>query len=352
MAEEILKVMDLDGGTYNQTTRKITKIEDGEKNVVVRKESNFLNKSLINEIRFLLSLEQKVKSHLPEVRKYQINKLPVFYEMPYYNLKSLKKNIIMGNVNSAYCVRVIQNILNFTFKDIFSKNIQRNSPDILIKRTILRVNQRHKQLCKVSSIMKPFIKAKSFIIEGKEYKNIPKMIDWFTERPKLIKKLTPKKTHMIHGDFHFDNFLIDTKNPAKFILLDPRGETNGFDYGYDLGRLWWSFHGLYDLIQEWSFDVEYKISDNMINASIFKPRKSKALKVYQNIYTKRDKFIGICTKHLREDNIELQILFNEAMHFCAIAPFHLKNDGVEKEMTCRYIMAVKLLNEFIDKLKR
>jgi hypothetical protein len=51
----------------------------------------------------------------------------------------------------------------------------------------------------------------------------------------------------IHGDLHFQNILIG-KEPSDFLLADPRGDLEGLDIYYDLGKLWHSFNGKYDLI--------------------------------------------------------------------------------------------------------
>lgn len=350
MAKNIFKNENLRGGTYNQNIKKIVRLDSGVERIFVRKESNFLNKPLIKEIEFLLSLSQEAKLHFPQVERYQINKLPIFYEMPYYGLKTMRRSIIGGDVDSEYCVRLIKGVLHFMFTDIFSRNIGVNSTDFLIKHTFSRVIERHKQLFYKSNLLRKFINAGSIIIEGEKYKNIPEMVRWLINKPNLIRKLTPRKTHMIHGDFHFGNFLVDDKNPDDFILIDPRGEQRGYDYAYDLGKLWHSFHGLYDLINEGLFDVKYKIKSDLVDIKVFKPRESEALKIYRAIYSKRKKFIDLCIYHTREDYAELQILFSEAIHFCALAPFHLKKDGFEKEAICRYITGVKLLNEFIDRL--
>lgn len=350
MTKKILKIEDLHGGTYNQAIRKITELEGGVKKLIVRKESDFLNKPLVKEIEFLLSLNKKAKLHFPEIRSYRTDRLSVFYEMPYYHMENMGGSILEGKISSEYCIGVIENILNFMFKCVFSQNIKLATNNDLIKHTFFRVRDRYKQLHNKSTIVEKFLGARRIIIEGKPYKNVPEILSYLIKDTDLIKKLTLKTTHMVHGDFHFSNFLVDLKDPNKFILLDPRGEKKGYDYAYDLGKLWHSFHGLYDLMHEGIFELDYCLSGDIIEVGVFKPEKCKALETYNEIYDKRQKFVDICSERMECDNVELQILFNEAIHFCALAPFHLKNDGVEKASICRYLMGVKLLNDFIDKL--
>ncbi|MEA2036090.1 MAG: hypothetical protein U9O94_01175 [Nanoarchaeota archaeon] len=345
MNKEIIE--DLGGGTYNQSIRKITRIESGVKKTVVRKESK--SKSLIKEIEFLISLDDN--SHFPKVESYNIGDGKIFYEMPFYSLKNMGEIIIQGEINSGYCIKVIGNMLDFMFKEVFSKNIGTGTSSDLIKRTFLRVKERHNQVSEKSDILKDFIRAKNVIIDGKSYRNISGIIDELSNNKKLIETLVPKQTNMIHGDFHFGNFLVDNNNPKKFILLDPRGEKKGYDYAYDLGKFWHSFHGLYDFVHGGLFELEYKFRGDIIEVGVFEPKKIKALKTYDKIYQKRKKFVDICVENTGERNAELQILFNEAIHFCALAPFHLKNNGIEKEPISRYLMGVKLLNEFANGIK-
>src|SRR3989338_2683985 len=156
---------------------------------------------------------------------------------------------------------------------------------------------------------------------------------------------------MIHGDFHFDNFLIDTKNSDNFILIDPRREKRGYDYTYDLGKLWHSFHGLYDFIHEGKFKLDYTIDEKKFFVSSFGPEIHQAMDTYKYIYQHRQILIDMVTQLLGEKNAEEQILFSEAVHFCSLAPLHLLNDGIEKGPICRYLTGVKLINELFERLR-
>lgn len=345
-----LKIEKLNGGTFNQKIFKIIEKENGLETIIIRKESNQFNSDLIKEIQFLNLLNSRIKKNFCEVKKFQIDTLPVFYEMPFYNMQDMGQNIIKGEKNSEYYLSVLSNILNFMFKEVFSKNEKNTSKNYLDKTIFSRINERYKQLKKISPILKNFIEAKKIIINGKEYQNIPQLLENIKREKNLLEKLTPKKTHMIHGDFHFGNFLINNKDPSKFILIDPRGEINDYAYTYDLGKLWFSFHGKYDLIHKGLFNLNYSFENKKAMIDTFEYTSPKAVKIFNELYDKRKLLIDICKKYLSEDNIEEQILFSEATHFCAIAPFNLKNDGIEKEAVGRYLTAVKLLNEFMNNI--
>ena len=114
------------------------------------------------------------------------------------------------------------------------------------------------------------------------------MIDKISKSRELVDILTPKKTHMIHGDFHFDNILIDPNKTSNFILIDTRGESKGFDYAYDLGKLWHSFHGMYGMIHKEEFDLKYRVEKGSINVTKFKLKDNIFINVCNEIYEKRN----------------------------------------------------------------
>ena len=233
------------------------------------------------------------------------------------------------------------------FKNIFTENIGITEQNYLDKTVFSRVEKRYKELCNESDQIKKIITSKRIIIEGKEYRNPLVILNEIKNNKSLMRKITPKKTQMIHGDFHFDNFLINESDNSDFILIDPRGEKRGYSYDYDLGKLWHSFHGKYAIIQRGLFDLEYEFKGDDLNVKVFSIRNMPALDILNEIYAKKDEFLKIINDYVSEEELELRILFNEAVHFCALAPFHLKKDGIEKEAIGRFLMGVKLLNELL-----
>ena len=335
----------LEGGTTNQTTEKISRGDVS----VVRKESEHLNKELIKEIQFTLDLDDEDKKHFPEVLEYSLEP-PVFYEMPFYEIKTIRNSILDEEINAEKSIVIIKNILKYMFEKIFSKNVEDSNLNLLDKTIFSRIKKRQSQLAEEFEIIRDFVKAKKIIIEGKEYMNILEMIEKISSSEEILKRITPKKTHMIHGDFHFDNILIDPKNPDNFILIDTRGEKEGYDYAYDLGKLWHSFHGMYDMIHKENFELEYELQDETMVVKKFKLNNNIFIDVCNEIYGRKEEFLKICKEYTNEEDTELQILFSEAAHFCALAPFQLLNNGIEKYPIGRYLTGVKLMNEMINKL--
>lgn len=351
MDRKILSRQKLIGGTYNQTIEKITLLEDQKQSVIVRKQSALPNPGLAKEVEFLISLEAELKEHFPRVLNFNQNNAPIYYEMPFYQGLTLKEAISKGQISVELCLTIIKDILHFMFKKVFSKNLETTKDDYLMKTVFSRVKERYKELSKVSPIMRSFIESKVIVIEGRNYKNVLEILENIQKEKSIMGCLTPKRTHMIHGDFHFDNFIINPENPERFILIDPRGEKRGYSYDYDLGKLWFSFHGKYDLLTQNLFKLEYDLKESKIIIKKFKYTPSRAFKFLSQIYDHRQELLELCKKYLDEPRLEDQILFNEAIHFCALAPFQLKNDGIEKVAIGKYITGVKLLNDFMERLK-
>jgi hypothetical protein len=350
MKREIIKTEALIGGTFNQKIEKITFLEGDKSKVIVRKESDYFNNDLIKEITFLNSLDKNLKKHFPEVLAFQIDKLPIFYEMPFYNLPTLRDAISEGMVDARLAMEILRKILVFMFEEVFSKNLGERNSDYLSKTTFNRIESRYTELKKESSLIKRFLEAKRIVISGVEYKNVSELLEILKKNKGVQQILTPKKTHLMHGDFHFDNFLVDTKNLDNFILLDPRGEHEGYAYDYDLGKLWFSFHGKYDLLTLDLFDLKYSIgeSNSTIEVTSFEYKDSKIFRVLKDLERNKQELLELCKKYLKEPNLEFQILFNEAIHFCALAPFQIKKDGIERVAIAKYLLGVKLLNELFD----
>ncbi|HGG0688659.1 TPA: hypothetical protein ACJFCZ_000594, partial [Campylobacter coli] len=163
------------------------------------------------------------------------------------------------------------------------------------------------------------------------------------------KLFQPENLIMIHGDLHFQNMLIDDEN-EDFLLADPRGELNGSDIYYDLGKLWHSFNGLYDLIHTDISKVKLiNESHDNISYEIFLGGK-ELLDVYNNI--KSGVFNLIYKYPIVTDYQWLaKIKFSEVMHFSSLMWFHLKYDKIENRALSLYLQAIILADELLKELE-
>ncbi len=334
---------ELVGGSYATLKKKI----------IVRKEARGKGvKKLRNEILWLKNIDEAHKPYFPTILNFQDSPDLVWFEMPYYNLPNLRELIMVGEVGIDKTLLYLENILDFMFDNIYSKIIQKAPKDWIRKRCLNRINLRLLDTMRISPILDKFINAEYIILNGQKLRNLSGIVRDIAMRPKLIEALNPEYLRMVHGDLHFQNILIDINNDkGKFLLMDPRGEINGSDIYYDMGKLWHSFHGCYDFLHTDQFQLEWNEKDNNINVDLILENTGTLL-VYDELnYRVPDliqKYELICNDKLWK----IKTLFSELTHFGSVMPFHVENDGKDQRSVSMYVTAVKLANEFVESLDK
>lgn len=339
--------IELKSGTYSNTLTEFRK--NGKS--FIRKETSLSSKDLIKEIEYLLNLPTDIKEYFPEVIKSNVSKLPVFYDMPFYRYTSLRSNLINNILDAEQTLQIIEKIAKFTFHKLYTKNKSNADEDILDRLHFNRIYKRLTTIHKKSKIFNRIVKADAISVNGEIIPNILVNLSVLTQNKNFRKFMNPNYTSMIHGDFHFDNIIVNSDS-SGFILLDPRGELRSYDWTYDYGKLWSSFNGRYDLIHENLFDIETDLN-NEIPKFVFNFKEHKSILDYDDI---KRKIAGIVEPFIHEygdfRDWLLRVKFVEAFHFCALAPFHLENDGKEKRAMAKYITGAKLLHasirEYLD----
>ncbi len=336
--DENLISIDLVGGSYASLSRKH----------IVRKEAKGEGvEKLIWEIDWLNLLPEDLKQFFPRVIDFFKDNKYAWFEMPYYSQSNLRKNILTGTFKSKETLEITEKILDFCFENLYSKVIL-DSPrkEWLTEYHFIRVAERLIQTKKLSKDFKKIIEAKYLKINGKKLLNISHLLKKIYSKGGLIKKLSPNSLRMIHGDLHFQNILIGPTDTNKdFMLADPRGELLGSDIFYDLGKLWHSFNGLYDLIHTELFTIEENISDLEF---LFSFPNKELLDTYEVVKESVKKLIYKYELINKDHNSYLKIRFNETMHFCSVMPFHIKNDNKELRAKGLYLQGVILLNKFYE----
>jgi len=261
----------------------------------------------------------------------------------------LRRLLIDGVIDGKKALEVCARIADFLFKKVY---VLRRAPakqdyvkDIHIKRIVERIQMTKKR----SKIMKRIIDAEKVRVNGKEYENILPIVSGISTDREILDVLQPKETSMAHGDLHFDNILVDLKDLAdpKFILFDPRGLDHTYHFTYDLGKLWHSFHGLYDFLHEGLFDLEVNFRGSTVSID-YSIHDHPALGEYKRIYSAFPKMLLKYPQVSRDKTWLLKTLLSETSHFCSVMPFHLRKDEEEKLAVALYAVGVWELNEFLD----
>lgn len=152
---------------------------------------------------------------------------------------------------------------------------------------------------------------------------------------------------MIHGDLHFQNILLSNETDTGFILVDPRGEHQGSDVYYDMGKLFHSIHGKYDFIHSDQIRLNLEYVNGVPNAT-YTFTNEYMVTEYDKIYEKFLKLIAGLDYMKNDPDWMMKCLWAEASHFCSVMTFHVAKSTTPDRVILLYLMGVILINEFYD----
>lgn len=335
----VTSTFDLVGGSYASLVKKS----------VVRKQVNGKGAlKLVNEIEWLETFSKRFPRIYPSVMDKHVAEELVWYEMPFYDLPSLRKLIISLKVNSQQVLEHVSGVLEHVVSQLYQNKYECKVPaDFLRQKHYDRVYYRLFEVANYSQAYKSLVCEGDLLINGLNYSGLPEMFSKLLSLEGLNEIVSPTVLVDIHGDLHFQNILINERDNS-FVLADPRGEINGSDFYYDLGKLWHSFNGLYDLIHTNQFKLDIDLENRKV---LFEFTNRKLLKLYSEIKVLITELINNMNFPYKDENHMLKILFNEAMHFCSVSTFHINRYGDENRSMAMYITGIMLLNDFLNQEK-
>ena len=305
----------------------------------VRKEAADERKQkLSDEIRFLRSIPEEWKQHFPAIVLSHIAGDRVFYEMPSYQLPTLRRLIFSGTIGHREALKWVDKILGFCFQ-MYERQTMPVPTGYMDYMHTRRLKKRLAELQEKTDVFKRIIGKKHIEVNGKSYLNTPLIFERIREEGLLKMCRPPYVSRWAHSDLHFSNVLIDIRND-NFILLDPRGYKY-CDYYYDFGKLWHSVNGKYEFIAEYKFkawDSRFRIERNEAYHECEKIKASLP-----------DVFMNYSKESRSETMMKTQ--FNEAVHFASLVPFILDFDQKETRARVAYNTGAILLNEFYERFR-
>lgn len=330
---------ELIGGSYSKLNYRL----------VVRKEADAEGRDkLINEINWLLSIPKELKPYFSSVLEYDISSPLVYYNVPYYGSRNLREYIFAGNFNADDTIAFLKKLLEWMFKNVYSRKISDAPKDWVVQKHVNRVLDRLPECCEKSETLRKLINAKRLVINGVEYRNIKELYEIILKDEEFLNRVNPKELVMIHGDLHFQNILLSNETDTGFILVDPRGEHLGSDVYYDLGKLLHSVHAKYDFIHSDQFKLKLDMGGDIPVAN-FEFTNSYMVKVYDEIYDKFLKLIPTFEYFKNDPDWELKGYFAEASHLCSVMTFHIEKSATPERVATLYLTGVILINEFFDR---
>ncbi|TQS82021.1 MAG: hypothetical protein A3Q59_04580 [Methanomethylophilus alvi] len=330
---------ELTGGSYSKLNYRL---------VVKKQCDNEGRAKLVNEIKWLLSIPPELKPYFSQILEYDIDSPNAFYNVPYYGKRNLREHIFDGHLDADAACRFLDGLLTWMFRNVYSRKIGDTPDGWVMEKHINRVLGRLPECERKSPEFARIIEADRVIINGKEYRNVRELYTRLSKMDDFLERVKPKAMVMIHGDLHFQNIILTNETDTGFILVDPRGESEGSDVYYDLGKVWHSFHAKYDFIHSDQFEYEMEWKDGVPHAK-FRITNTFVEKVYDDIYAKFQKII-VNYDYIRNDpDWEMKILFAEASHLCSVSVFHIDKTEKPDRAIVMYLIGVQLINEFFDR---
>ena len=318
-----------------------------ESNTVRKSAENEGVQKLNREIQWLRNLDFNLQKHFTKVESFSCNEDSSWYTMPKYDYDSMRKLLITGLLTPAECAQKLENIMDYLFENLYCKH-SGEAPDNWVE--INHFGRFYSRFSEVKNhpILKKIFDLDTLYIDGVEYKNLKSLVDELQAKTQKTSVFKPQGLIQIHGDLHLQNILVDI-NSDDFILVDPRGELVGSDIYYDLGKLWHSVNGLYDLIHTDISSFYESVSGGQAEfISTYGPGS-----VLKNYDVLRSNLYNLLEERMSsvDSGWYLKMLFNEAMHFSSLFVFHLKGDRKEVRAIMLYVTAVRLLTELLEQME-
>ena len=306
-----------------------------------------------DEVRWLQDLEPDLKPYFPEIEAFELTEESAWFEMPFYDIPSLRQQVLLHKIHEQEFRKTIDKILEFLVENFYS----RSSPgpgtreektawldavhfDRFFKRFGL-ANIRSPDLAAVTS--RDVIQ-----INGLEFPSLYSQVLKLRRNESRLEHLAPRSLSKIHGDLHFQNILVDaTKKPDAFVLADPRGEMAA-DYHYDLGKLWHSFDGKYDLVHTDRFEISVDHSLDATARVNFSFRDPELVQIYDFLGAQVAEAVAQKNFFSSDPLWFEKTMFNQAMHFSSVSLFHLGQTQGDKRAIALHCIAVMKMHDFMS----
>lgn len=262
------------------------------------------------------------------------------------NIRDLLMNF---EIEPREAARLLRKVLEFEYREAFDKHRMPTPENYLNEFHYHRVWARLAMCLEIDPELTGLIHARRLIINGESFPNIPAMLYKLEQSPAATARLDPVSVSPhIHGDTHLENILYDV-NKDHIYLVDPRGYPV-CDIFYDLGKLQHSYHGGYDLLHEGRHSVTWAVSEDGETAQVDFEFTAPVL---WERYLELTNLMGDVIQEVlgsQEKDIKLKALFNEAMHFSSITPFHIHHGPTPNLTVPLYATGVRTLTQVLRML--
>ena len=325
------------------------------RDVVLKRAQGLAAEKLSNEIAWLENLPDSVKPFFTKVLSKFESDDEVSYEMPYYRHPSLRNKIIVGSISTLETIEFVDRVLEFLFENVYSSETSQDVSGWFSRKHLDRVADRALAASKVSPTIARLVGASKLVVNGRSVDNPLSVVESIRRDSALVSKLEPKSLRQVHGDLHFQNILVSgPTDEVPFVLVDPRGELGGSDLYYDIGKLFHSFRGNYDLLHTGQFrlSLEKNLKEQDLGSPFEAELTYSSLALEERYAEIRKGLTPLVLKHLGQfgdspHDALMKSLVSEGMHFSSLMPFHLSGNEPEDKAVAMYLTGALLLDDFL-----
>jgi hypothetical protein len=219
---------------------------------IVTKRATTGRAKLLSEAAWLQALPEDLRDHFPRVLAVRSGPTWAEYDMPWSPWPDLGRLIVEGRIGAADAEAATVRIVEFALTRVHPRSSRPTPPDFFRRDYLEKIERRMAAVEGASAVFDRLIDQPVLTVEGHRIESPRTLARRIAADDALLGRLTPPRLGLVHGDFKFDNFLVDPVGPG-FLLLDPRGTTfSGAptgDYLEDVAKLRTSSLGKYDLIR-------------------------------------------------------------------------------------------------------
>ncbi|KAJ5164181.1 uncharacterized protein N7500_006011 [Penicillium coprophilum] len=280
---------------------------------------------LSDEIRIYETLPDDIQDHYPQLLFASRKQGIITMGTELKDIPNLRDLLLNNHLSVDAATRILSTILDFEYNKAFLKHKQPTPPRYIHDYHFHRAWRRLTISTEMEPVFSTLITTPWLEINGRRISNVPGMLHRLERDDEVVRRLDPGGVSpFIHGDFHPGNMLCDI-NHDDFWLIDPRGYPV-CDIYYDLGKLAQSTRSCYDLLHEGRHEVTFTtIGDCTVMNYQF--TSSWARKLWADLDTRLQPIIQNLLNSTSDEDVDLRIRFNEAIHLCSLMPFYIHADA-------------------------
>ncbi|TQF16450.1 phosphotransferase [Myxococcus llanfairpwllgwyngyllgogerychwyrndrobwllllantysiliogogogochensis] len=205
---------------------------------------------LLREVAWLRELPPRAAERFPRVLEVRTGADWAEYDMDFCPWPELSRVLVDGTLTVGEAVSGTRSIVSFAFDTLYTDH-HRPAPEGFFHASYVDKYWRRASGGRgLSARFDRLCAAGSLDLNGRLHRSAAELVRELERDTALLARLHPPRVGRFHGDFKFDNVLLEPAT-GRFLLLDPRGSTatgdSDSDYLEDLAKLRTCTSGLYDL---------------------------------------------------------------------------------------------------------